>query len=118
MMVRIAPRDGDRSTELTRRLAAMRAKEASAAYAVPDYLSGDGRRRSAVDGGDAGPPMAPSASARSAAVVSPAPGDGGDGSPASSSSPTMTEAWREKICEWYYDVVDHYGEEGTPRCMV
>lgn len=105
----------DLLVEISERLKAMRIQEATH-YVVPDYLAADWQRRlrdgpdrdaDAADGA-AGAPS--SSSSGAAAVVR----DGRASAPSAASgassgvSSQINEVWREKICEWCYQVVDHF----------
>mmetsp|Transcript_3752 Transcript_3752/g.7887 ORF Transcript_3752/g.7887 Transcript_3752/m.7887 type:complete len:336 (+) Transcript_3752:227-1234(+) len=98
--------------EINERLRVMREQESSH-YAVPDYLAAEWqqRLREATAGGDE--------DERDAAAVGSQRSSNGDlssngaegssqGGSSSSSSSQITEVWREKICEWCYQVVDHF----------
>lgn len=90
------PRD---VVELCERLRAMRKQEGTH-YAVPDYLTAEWQQRlrdsTPADDEDARGGNGPSQ------------GASGSSSSGSSSSSQITEVWREKICEWCYQVVDHF----------
>jgi len=86
--------------ELSQRLDVMRVQEVNH-YTVPDYLAADWQQR-LNDASELG---------------SNDTNDGVDSSLSFSdvvSSSQINELWREKICEWYYQIVDHYG---TKRCL-
>lgn len=90
--------------DISERLKVMRKQEASH-YSVPDYLAAEWQQglRDATaaepdDEGDA-----------AAAAISNGPSNGSSSpSNACSSSSQIAEVWREKICEWCYQVVDHF----------
>jgi hypothetical protein len=99
--------------DITSRLLAMRAQEV-AHYTVPDYLTAEWQLqlREATEA-----VLAAAASASGGGADAAAGGGGGRPSGAaatagSSSSSTnntqINELWREKICEWCYQVVDHF----------
>mmetsp|Transcript_39672 Transcript_39672/g.95425 ORF Transcript_39672/g.95425 Transcript_39672/m.95425 type:complete len:378 (+) Transcript_39672:387-1520(+) len=109
------------------RVMVMRVQE-EAHYSVPDYLAAEWQRklREAADAGaddtvaDGGAvrPTSSAAAFPSAATVSPSsttadPTSNANAGPpssnsSSSSSSQINELWREKICEWCYQVVDHF----------
>lgn len=103
----------DIDDDITSRLLAMRAQEV-AHYTVPDYLTAEWQLqlREATEA-----VLAAAASASGGGADAAAGGGGGRPSGAaatagSSSSSTnntqINELWREKICEWCYQVVDHF----------
>lgn len=72
------------------RLKVMIRQESSTHYMIPDYLTPEWQARLAA-----------------AEVSDPLPNDNDEHIPTSSSEP-INESWRKKICEWCYNVVDHY----------
>mmetsp|Transcript_10408 Transcript_10408/g.22625 ORF Transcript_10408/g.22625 Transcript_10408/m.22625 type:complete len:406 (+) Transcript_10408:191-1408(+) len=123
MMDNISPLlDSDLLIEMSQRLGVMRAKELSQ-YAVPDYLGKGWLRRSRdadTPDGEDDPVGAAEATPIMAAVPSlslsgssSAEDNGDDDSRSASSlapasSSPVNKFWRDKICEWCYNVVDHY----------
>ena len=127
----------DYLVDISQRLKGMRNQEASH-YVVPDYLAAEWQQKlreatdaahldavsssSAAPNGDSssGRSNGDAFGARAAAATSAAAnvnhanangGGGGDGSQSnasSSSNSQINELWREKICEWCYQVVDHF----------
>ena len=82
--------------DLSQRLDGMRVQEVNH-YTVPDYLAEDWQQRlndSSELGTNDTNDGAKSSLSFSETVVS---------------SSQINELWREKICEWYYQIVDHYG---------
>lgn len=108
----------DRLIEISDRLLVMRQQEA-AQYAVPDYLS-TGWQQKLIDGTEpndivkvAVTPSTPRVRSSGDDVSSPyaaEPRSSGDdvSSPyAADPSSRINELWREKMCEWLYQIVDH-----------
>lgn len=101
--------------EVSERVMAMRNQEATH-YVVPDYLAPEWQQKlrdeSADDGAAAdeeGPSSATAASIAQAMTSSSLHGaDATASSSNNSSSSQINEMWREKICEWCYQVVDHF----------
>ncbi|KAL7527307.1 hypothetical protein ACHAXR_001892, partial [Thalassiosira sp. AJA248-18] len=89
--------------DISQRLGVMRAQEASN-YAVPDYLAAEWQQKlrdaTVLDDNDDG------------SSQQPMPSSGEGNLPAAGvavrSSSQFNELWREKICEWFYGVVDHF----------
>lgn len=79
-MAHTQAQDEDPLAELRERLEGMRTQEA-VHYAVPDYLAAAWQRELRDDAEDAG---------------------------AAEEGESITEQWREKICEWCFEVVDHF----------
>ena len=119
----------DLLVDISQRLKVMRRQEASH-YTIPDYLKAefqqklreaaeadataeDSVERAAADSRAAVPSSVDDA-ASAAAVANnegggPAAADGSSSSAGgSSTNATINELWREKICEWCYQVVDHF----------
>eukprot|EP00579_Thalassiosira_antarctica_P009758 CAMPEP_0201908202 /NCGR_PEP_ID=MMETSP0903-20130614/383_1 /ASSEMBLY_ACC=CAM_ASM_000552 /TAXON_ID=420261 /ORGANISM="Thalassiosira antarctica, Strain CCMP982" /LENGTH=337 /DNA_ID=CAMNT_0048442493 /DNA_START=172 /DNA_END=1185 /DNA_ORIENTATION=+ len=99
----------DQLVEISERLKVMRTQEATH-YVVPDYLAAEWQQklRDVTESGDEDGTVAQAAA--SSATVTPSSTSGRDGNSASagSSSSQINELWREKICEWCYQVVDHF----------
>lgn len=114
--------------DISQRLKGMRKQEATH-YVVPDYLSAEWQQmlREATDATNVhadgcvqAPPSGPSAAgdafqARAANAAANAASANHGGVPggaasqgSSSSNSQINELWREKICEWCYQVVDHF----------
>lgn len=84
--------------ELSQRLDAMRVQEVNTNYTVPDYLAEDWQNRlndsseldcnSIYNGVESSLSFSENVSA----------------------GQQINELWREKISEWYYQIVDHYGK--------
>lgn len=81
--------------ELSQRLDAMRLKEVNI-YTVPDYLALDWQQR-LEDSSELGIKSSTDGVSSSLSLSDKV------------SSNQMNELWREKICEWYYQIADHYG---------
>eukprot|EP00580_Thalassiosira_gravida_P018045 CAMPEP_0201677510 /NCGR_PEP_ID=MMETSP0494-20130426/44271_1 /ASSEMBLY_ACC=CAM_ASM_000839 /TAXON_ID=420259 /ORGANISM="Thalassiosira gravida, Strain GMp14c1" /LENGTH=202 /DNA_ID=CAMNT_0048160479 /DNA_START=55 /DNA_END=660 /DNA_ORIENTATION=- len=115
------PREED-FVEVSERLKVMRKQEASH-YAVPDYLAAEWQQRlrdATSEGSEDGDiercaaattdnisPRSQGTNPAEGSNADPASSSSAAGS-ASSSSSQITEVWREKICEWCYQVVDHF----------
>ncbi|KAL7533147.1 hypothetical protein ACHAXR_005069 [Thalassiosira sp. AJA248-18] len=102
--------------DISQRLRVMRTQEASN-YTVPDYLAAEWQQKLRIASGDeeedsssSAVTAAAAASAQAVPSSTAAPNSGGDGASSSggSSSSQINELWREKICEWCYQVVDHF----------
>ena len=113
--------------DISARLQVMRGQE-SAHYKVPDYLAAEWQRklREAAEGRDEDCVARAAAQANPSAQAAsdpPSSGAGGDGAPSNNAnsnqgaapsasgntqSTQINEVWREKICEWCYQVVDHF----------
>mmetsp|Transcript_21103 Transcript_21103/g.38313 ORF Transcript_21103/g.38313 Transcript_21103/m.38313 type:complete len:352 (+) Transcript_21103:213-1268(+) len=115
------PREED-FVEISERLKVMRKQEASH-YAVPDYLAAEWQQRlrdatsegsedgdverDAIATTEDGGLRSQGANSAEGGNADPVSSSSAAGS-ASSSSSQITEVWREKICEWCYQVVDHF----------
>ncbi|KAL7449160.1 hypothetical protein ACHAWC_001251 [Mediolabrus comicus] len=85
-------------TEVCERLKVMRRQE-STHYVIPDYLAAEWQARLVEE-------AAEDDIAREVNELSTSnPNEGSSSQPASSQ---INELWREKICEWCYQVVDHF----------
>ena len=97
--------------DISRRLVAMRAQE-TANYVVPDYLAAEWqlKLKEATEAVTAMPRNGTGATTGRRAGTTPGSSHaGGGGSSSSTSNNTqINELWREKICEWCYQVVDHF----------
>ena len=98
--------------EISQRLRVMRTQEVSQ-YVVPDYLAEEWQQKLRDATGPCEdrdhPPAAAVPSSSSAASL----GDGDSSSIAALASPSssqINEVWREMLCEWCYQIVDHFGE--------
>jgi len=90
--------------EISERLRVMRKQEVSQ-YAVPDYLAEEWQKKVSREYDGSSQP----------ALVEWSPGEGtfghssvSDDATASLGDAKINELWREKICEWMYQVVDHF----------
>ena len=120
----------DLLVDISQRLKVMRRQEASH-YTIPDYLKAefqqklreaaeadataeDSVERAAADSRAAVPSSVDDAASAAAGANNnegggPAAADGSSSSAGgSSTNATINELWREKICEWCYQVVDHF----------
>ena len=103
----------DLLAEISDRLKVMRTQE-SAHYVVPDYLAEDWQQKLRdLDDSETEAEQAVSAAAAASAVAVPSSVAGGNGGgnangDSASSSSQINELWREKICEWCYQLVDHF----------
>ena len=115
--------------DISQRLVVMRKQEASN-YIVPDYLAPEWQQKlrelseaedNAEGSGNASSSFPSSSPPSSSAAVTAAaaasaravpsssqPSDGSASNSTGSSSSQINELWREKICEWCYQVVDHF----------
>ena len=92
--------------EISDRLRVMRTQETSQ-YFVPDYLDEEWQKelRGGTDQDE------DSGSSQPTAAVPSSSSSSCDGNHSSSSdSDSINELWRGKICEWCYQVVDHFGK--------
>ena len=113
----------DLLVDISQRLKVMRRQEASH-YTIPDYLKAEFQQklREAAEAGFDTDDVEKAAAESNAAVPSsvndaaagaanngggPA-ADGSSSAGGSSTNTTINELWREKICEWCYQVVDHF----------
>ena len=85
--------------DLSQRLDAMQLQEVNN-YSVPDYLAVDWQQR-LNDSSELGINSTTDGVASSLSFSDKV------------SSSQINELWREKICEWYYQIVDHYGTTGS-----
>lgn len=90
--------------EVTHRLAAMRERESSQEYAVPDHA--DGWQRDLRSKDDLVAPPSPSTSSQDVSRPEGYLGCGGG----SGDSSSLTSHGRIRQVRWYYEVVDSYGE--------
>jgi hypothetical protein len=116
----------DYLVDISKRLMAMRDQEANN-YAVPDYLAAEWQLKlkeaaeeAAVimaDGNANGAAAARNGSNSTATAthgttsgnrISPGAGSQAGSSSSTSNNTQINELWREKICEWCYQVVDHF----------
>eukprot|EP00581_Thalassiosira_minuscula_P007342 CAMPEP_0183703522 /NCGR_PEP_ID=MMETSP0737-20130205/1238_1 /TAXON_ID=385413 /ORGANISM="Thalassiosira miniscula, Strain CCMP1093" /LENGTH=343 /DNA_ID=CAMNT_0025930291 /DNA_START=136 /DNA_END=1167 /DNA_ORIENTATION=+ len=104
----------DMLVEISERLTVMRTQEASR-YVVPDYLAPEWQQKlrevtseGSSDADDNASSQASSASSDAAAPLSTSNGPASSAGSSSSASSQINELWREKICEWCYQVVDHF----------
>ena len=116
----------DYLVDISQRLMAMRDQEANN-YAVPDYLAAEWQLKlkeaaeeAAVimaDGNANGAAAARNGSNSTATAthgttsgnrISPGAGSQAGSSSSTSNNTQINELWREKICEWCYQVVDHF----------
>mmetsp|Transcript_25016 Transcript_25016/g.45057 ORF Transcript_25016/g.45057 Transcript_25016/m.45057 type:complete len:335 (-) Transcript_25016:133-1137(-) len=95
--------------DITQRLQVMLKQEVSH-YAVPDYLAEEWQQKLRDASGPCEdrdhPPAAAVPSSSSASL-----GDGDSSSMAALASPSssqINEVWREMLCEWCYQIVDHF----------
>lgn len=95
--------------DITQRLQVMLKQEVSQ-YAVPDYLAEEWQQKLRDATGPCEdrdhPPAAAGPSSSSASL-----GDGDSSSIAALASPSssqINEVWREMLCEWCYQIVDHF----------
>ena len=113
----------DLLVDISQRLKVMRRQETSH-YTIPDYLKAEFQQklREAAEAGFDTDDVEKAAAESNAAVPSsvndaaagaanngggPA-ADGSSSAGGSSTNATINELWREKICEWCYQVVDHF----------
>lgn len=109
----------DQLVDISQRLKAMRTQEATH-YTVPDYLAAEWQQKlreataaaNLANGGasDAAVVMVedPVSASDSPTSATAAAAVEGSSSSNGSSSSQINELWREKICEWCYQVVDHF----------
>ena len=118
----------DLLVDISQRLKVMRRQEASH-YTIPDYLKAefqqqlreaaeaDATAEDSVERAAADSRAAVPSSVDDAAAAAPVANNNEGGAPAadgssstagSSANSTINELWREKICEWCYQVVDHF----------
>mmetsp|Transcript_30121 Transcript_30121/g.52151 ORF Transcript_30121/g.52151 Transcript_30121/m.52151 type:complete len:334 (-) Transcript_30121:391-1392(-) len=97
----------DQLVEISERLKVMRTQEATH-YVVPDYLAAEWQQKlrdiTDTESDDEDGAVAQAATAPSSSTS----GRDGNSASAGSSSSQINELWREKICEWCYQVVDHF----------
>lgn len=105
--------------DISQRLQVMRTQEREH-YAVPDYLAAEWqwKLRHATeewddeDGNDSAPPTMPRVVSPSSSSASLADIDSRSLTSVTRSIPPsqMSNLWRQKICEWCYQIADAYGE--------